>query len=376
MKSATADINLSALVANFHRVREIAPDSKILAVLKANAYGHGLVNIAEQLKEADAFGVARIEEALALRTGGVVKPIVLLEGFFDKADLPVLVANNIQTIVHMVEQIDDVLNAQPEAPLVVWLKVDTGMHRLGIVPESFARQYQRLCQSPNVVQPPRLMTHFACADEIENRKTAEQISFFQQLIDGLPDCVNGDVKGGLSAQQSPETTMANSAGIVAWPDSRSDWIRPGLMLYGVSPMLEGTAQTLGLTPVMTLKSSLMAIRRVRRGESVGYSAAWEAPEDTVIGVIAIGYGDGYPRHAPTGTPVLLNGRIVPLVGRVSMDMITVDLGTDSVRDSLGDEVILWGDGLPVEQIAELCGTIAYELLCNITQRVKYCYSTG
>jgi alanine racemase len=356
LKAATAQINLKALLANFQRVRQMAPDSKVLAVLKANAYGHGLVAIAEQLKAADAFGVARIEEALALRTGGVVKPIVLLEGFFDKADLPVLVANNMQTVVHMSSQVDDIVNATLEGPLKVWLKVDTGMNRLGISAEVFVQDYQRLNQSPNVQQPMRLMTHFACADELDSPKTHQQISDFKQLTD----------------THLLETTMANSAAIIAWPDSRASWVRPGLMLYGVSPIKGASAEALALTPVMTLKSSIIAIRQVSQGDSVGYGAAWVAKQDTFIGVVAIGYGDGYPRHLPSGTPLLINGQIVPLAGRVSMDMITVDLGSKP-KAALGDEVILWGEGLPVEHIADLAGTIAYELLCNITQRVEHIY---
>jgi alanine racemase len=356
MKAATAEINLSALKNNFEQVRQIAPESKILAVLKANAYGHGLVEIAEQLKEADAFGVARIEEALALRAGGIVKPIVLLEGFMDDHDLPILVANNIQAVVHISHQIDVIEAAELAAPLIVWLKVDTGMHRLGVLPTSFLAEHQRLSQSKNVQQPVRLMTHFACADEPENDKTQQQIVLFERLTDGLEG----------------ERSLANSAAIIAWPKARADWVRPGLMLYGVSPINQVATTKLKLEPVMTLKSSVIAVRPVKRGESVGYGAAWVAQEDTNIGVVAIGYGDGYPRHAPFGTPVLVNGRIVPLVGRVSMDMITIDLGPDP-SEVLGDEVILWGEGLPIEKIAELAGTIAYELLCDITRRVTYLY---
>lgn len=356
MITATAEINLTALQHNFSRVRKIAPQSKMLAVLKANAYGHGLVPIAEQLKDADAFGVARIEEALALRTGGIVKPIVLLEGFLHADALPILVANNIQTVVHIAHQIELILSTKLDAPLNVWLKVDTGMHRLGVSPAFFEEAYHRLSQSENVHQPMRLMTHFACADESDNDKTQQQIALFEQL----------------TSDHIGEKTMANSAAVIAWPSARADWVRPGLMLYGASPINELSAAELLLLPVMTLKSSLIAIRPVKKGESVGYGAAWAAPEDTNIGIIAIGYGDGYPRHAPSGTPVLINGRIVLLVGRVSMDMITIDLGCNPT-EQLGDEVVLWGDGLPVEEIARLAGTIPYELLCKITQRVKYLY---
>lgn len=357
MKTATVEINLAALSHNFAQVKDIAPDSQVLAVLKANAYGHGLVQIAEQLVDADAFGVARIEEALALRAGGIVKPIVLLEGFLDARDLPILVVNNIQTVIHIPHQIDLINQACLDAPLNVWLKVDTGMHRLGLPPEDFAAAYQRLCDSTNVKQPMRLMTHLACADERDNEMNLQQLALFEQLTASYPG----------------ERTVANSAAVIAWPQSRADWVRPGLMLYGVSPIAPLQASQLQLLPVMTLKSSIIAIRQIKKGEAVGYSSAWTAPQDTNIAVVAIGYGDGYPRHAPSGTPVLINGRIVCLVGRVSMDMITVDLGS-SATESLGDEVILWGEGLAIEQIAELAGTIAYELLCNITQRVKYCYS--
>lgn len=356
MKAATAEINLTALSHNFQQIRQIAPGTKVLAILKANAYGHGLVKVAEHLKQADAFGVARIEEALALRAGGIVKPIVLLEGFFDSDDLPKLEANNIQTIVHMPSQIDALLEATLEAPIQVWVKVDTGMHRLGLLPEEFETAYTRLQSSDNVRRPVRLMSHFACADEVDNPKTAEQRQLFNQLTDGIEG----------------ERTLANSAAIIAWPDTRADWVRPGLMLYGVSPIDSITASELHLLPAMTLKSSLIAIRSVKKGESVGYGAAWQAPNDTKLGVVAIGYGDGYPRNLPTGTPVLVNGRVVLLVGRVSMDMITVDLGPQP-SEKIGDEVILWGDGLPVEEIARLCKTIPYELLCNITQRVNYQY---
>lgn len=356
MKAATAEINFTALRHNFEQLGQIAPGCKILAVLKANAYGHGLVKIAEQLKQADAFGVARIEEALALRQGGIVKPIVLLEGFFEAKDLQILAANNIQTIVHMEHQIEVLLDADLDSGLNVWLKVDTGMHRLGISPEDFKSAHQRLSESANVLKPMRLMSHFACADEADNPKTAQQIALFDQLTDAMEG----------------ERTLANSAAIIAWPDARADWVRPGLMMYGVSPIDAISAAELQLMPVMTLKSSLIAIRPVNKGESVGYGAAWTADRDTKLGVVAIGYGDGYPRNLPSGTPVLINGRIVLLVGRVSMDMITIDLGPEPM-ERLGDEVILWGDGLPVEEIAKLCGTIAYELLCNITQRVNYQY---
>ncbi|SFD08076.1 alanine racemase [Pseudoalteromonas denitrificans] len=356
MRLATAEINLTALTHNLKKVRDFASNSKIMAVLKANAYGHGLVQIAQSLNEADAFAVARVDEALALRAGGLVKPIVLLEGFFDKTDLPILLANNFQTIVHNETQLEDIEQCDLGGQLTVWLKIDTGMHRLGIHPSQFINFYQRLSNNPNVNADIKLMTHFACADDLLNTMTQSQIAEFDACIKNM----------------SEEVCLANSAGIVGWQQSHGDWVRPGLMIYGVSPMLEKTGNDHDLKPVMCLKTRLIAIKKIKAGESAGYGANWLTSKDTYIGIAAIGYGDGYPRHANTGTPVMINGRKVPLVGRVSMDMITVDLG-DVLQDKVADEVILWGPELPVEIIAKHADTIPYELLCDITPRVDYKY---
>lgn len=350
-----AQINTSALLNNVNRIRELAPHSKILAVLKANAYGHGLLAVAAQLKEVQAFGVARIDEALMLRAGGIVKPIVLLEGFFHADELPQIVASNLQVVVHHPAQVDALLKAELESPVHVWLKIDSGMHRLGIDPADFSEAYRKLTQSKNVLQPMRLMTHFACADEPDNPATVQQLALFRHTI--------GDAKGELS--------IANSAGVVSWPQSHGDWIRPGLALYGVSPMDKGRSATHGFRPVMTFSSSVIAVRQVKKGDAVGYGASWTAPQNTRLAVVAIGYGDGYPRNAPCGTPVLINGKRYPIVGRVSMDMTTVDIGNDDI--SHGAQVILWGEELPVEEIAEQVQTIPYELLCNITSRVQFRY---
>ncbi|MCT6701143.1 alanine racemase [Rheinheimera sp. 4Y26] len=350
-----AQINVDALAHNFKHIQSIAPKSKILAVLKANAYGHGLLAVAEQLKAAGAFGVARIDEALMLRVGGIVKPIVLLEGFFHPDELPQIVASNLQVVVHHRSQVEALLNAELEAPVHVWLKIDSGMHRLGIYPAEFKQVYQQLMASPNVLKPLRLMTHFACADEPDNPATTKQLALFSELINGCEG----------------ELSIANSAGVLAWPQSHGDWVRPGLALYGVSPMLAGRAAKHGLRPVMTFSSSVIAVRDVKKGDAVGYGAAWTAPVDTRLAVVAIGYGDGYPRNAPSGTPVLINGKRFPIVGRVSMDMTTIDIGSDPVN--IGDQVILWGEQLAVEEIAELVQTIPYELLCNITSRVQLRY---
>jgi len=356
MRSAKAEICLTALQHNVARIREIAPKSKIMAVVKANAYGHGLLAVASALKSVDAFAVARVEEALTLRSGGIVKPILLLEGFFSTDELPILVANNIHTSIHIEQQLAELEEAELETPINVWLKMDTGMHRLGIRPDQCKQAISRLKHNPNVVQPARLMTHFSCADEIDNPATQKQIDLFDELVAG----------------EIGEQSIANSAGVVAWPASHREWIRPGITLYGVSPMCNSKAEEHGLQPVMTLTTDLIAVHDLKQGESIGYGGIWTASKDTHIGVVAIGYGDGYPRMAPEGTPVLVNGRIVPVVGRVSMDMLSVDLGIDC-RDEVGDKVILWGKGLPAEVVADHIGTIAYELVTKLTQRVSLKY---
>ena len=356
MRLATAEISFSALAHNFNKVKQFAPHSQVMAVLKANAYGHGLVPIAQRLEQADAFAVARIDEALALRAGGLVKPIVLLEGFFEPQDLPILLANNFQTIIHDRSQLEALQASELDGQLITWLKVDTGMHRLGVTPEEFDDTYDALLACQNVHPAIRLMTHFACADDLANSKTQQQLGLFKQLVKG-------------KAQQH---CLANSAAIVGWPDSHGDWVRPGLMVYGVSPMLDCIGADHQLQPVMRLKTRVISIRKIKKGDAIGYGSTWQSPRDTTIGVIAIGYGDGYPRHAPTGTPIIVNGQQVPLVGRVSMDMITVDLGPFT-EIKIGDEAILWGPELPVEVVAQHAGTIPYELLCNITPRVDYLY---
>ncbi|MCL9783885.1 alanine racemase [Vibrio sp. S4M6] len=356
MKAATACIDLQALQFNLEKIKQQAPNSKVMAVVKANAYGHGLRHIAAHAKLADAFGVARIEEALQLRASGVVQPILLLEGFYSLADLPVLVTNNIQTVVHCIEQLEALERADLDTPVMVWLKVDSGMHRLGVRPEQYAEFVQRLNDCTNVAKPLRFMSHFGCADELESSVTKDQMILFDSL----------------TSNAQGERSLAASAGLLAWKDSHLDWVRPGIIMYGVSPFTDKTATELGYKPVMTLTSHLIAVRTVKAGESVGYGAVWTSQRDTKVGVIAIGYGDGYPRTAPNGTPVLVNGRIVPIAGRVSMDMLTVDLGPDS-EDEVGDEAILWGDKLPAEEVACHIGTIAYELVTKLTSRVEMNY---
>lgn len=350
-----ASIDLAALAHNYSRVKQLAPHSKVLAVLKANAYGHGMLAVAQALKQADALGVARLDEALALRAGGIARPIVLLEGFFHPDELAQIVASNLQLVIHHREQAEALLAAQLDAPVRVWLKIDTGMHRLGIYPHEVAELYQRLSQSPNVQGPLRLMSHFASSDELDKPSTANQLALFNELTQGL----------------AGEHSLANSAAVLNWPQSHGDWVRPGLMLYGVSPMADAVGKDHGLQPVMTLSSSVIAVREVKAGDAVGYGGSWIAAHNTRLAVVAIGYGDGYPRAAGNNAEVLINGKRFPVVGRVSMDMITVDIGTEPVL--VGDKVILWGADLPVERLARCIDTIPYELLCNITSRVQFTY---
>lgn len=354
MNIVRAIIDLKVLKHNLALLQEIAPNSKVLGVIKANAYGHGMIRVAEILDNIYAVGVARINEAVFLRNKGITKEILLLEGFFNPQDLPILVEHNLQTVVHCAEQVDALLNTTLETPLKIWLKLDIGMHRLGFHPEEFNDTLTTLINCPNVAKPINIIGHFNCADETENPITAQQIALFKAHI-------SKDI--GLAS-------LANSAGVLAWPDSHHDIIRPGIALYGVSPFKDKLP---ALKPVMTLKSKLIAVRQHKAGESIGYGANWTSSKETKLGVVAIGYGDGYPRTAPEGTPVLINGRIVPIVGRVSMDMMTVNLGLDC-NDKVGDDVTLWGDGLPVNDVAKHIGTLGYELITKLTVRVELQYN--
>ncbi len=352
VKPATAKISSHALKYNLDVIKQKAPNSKIIAVVKANAYGHGVVFVASTLeKNVDCFGVARLEEALALRSNGIIKPILLLEGFFDEKDLPILAVNNIETVVHNREQLEALKRAAVPSPIKVWLKIDTGMHRLGVSLDEVDEFYQELKKLPQIQPHLGFVSHFSRADELESDYTSLQINRFLNAIQ--------DKQG--------ERSIAASGGILFWQESHLDWIRPGIIMYGISPT-DIVAAEFGLTPVMNLTSSLIAVRSHKKGEPVGYGGVWKSPRDTKIGVVAIGYGDGYPRDVPENTPVYLNGRIVPIVGRVSMDMLTVDLGINS-QDQVGDEVILWGKELPIETVAKFTGILSYELITKLTPRV-------
>lgn len=356
MKAVTAYIDTNALIENVRIIRNKVPQSKIIAVVKANAYGHGLYPIANALsEEADAFAVSRISEAMSLRNQGITKPIVLLEGFYNDSDIDLISRYDLYTAVHDIEQVEAIEKANIDKPIHCWVKIDIGMHRLGSCSESEILDIKnRLENCPNVRQPLGLISHLSVADTpSESEYNQQEIECFKRIASYF--------KGDLS--------LANSAGIYSWPQSHTDWVRPGIIMYGISPFEDSVGTDLGLTPVMTLKSSLIAKHKIKKGDKVGYGAAYVAPYDTTLGIVSTGYGDGYPRSAPNGTPVLINGREVPTAGHVCMDMLFVDLGPDS-KDQIGDEVILWGKGLPVEIIARRCGTIPYELVCHIMPRVS------
>lgn len=351
-----AFINLSALKYNLKKIREKTGDRHILAMIKANAYGHGIVPIANTLLDADAYGVATIEEAAEIIQANIHHPIVVMSGFVNQDELAFIDQHRLTSIIHHENQIDLLEKSKLKNPLKIWLKIDTGMHRLGITPESLPTFLSRLNQLKYIQKPINLMTHLADADNPHQEFTLNQLKLFQQLTHQLP---------GLKS-------VGNSAAIISYSNNLEDYARPGIMLYGVSPFADRTGKEFQLKPVMTLTSQVIAIKKVCRGEKIGYGCTWECPKDMDIAVIAVGYGDGYPRHAKNGTPVLINNKICPMAGRVSMDMITVDIGqTNNVK--IGDEAILWGKGLPIEKVAASCDTIGYELLCQVTRRVKFIY---
>lgn len=348
-------IDLDALRHNFNRARSAAPNSKVMAVIKADAYGHGVQAAAKALQDADAFAVARVAEAIALRQDGHQKDIVILGGFQSPEEWQRVQQWQLQPVVHHPSQLDWMQQFSSQTPVVVWLKIDSGMHRLGIEPGQVAPVHQTLKQLPGI-ELIHWMTHFACADELENPATSAQIACFKSTTEPYP----GD------------KSLANSAAILSRPEAHAEWVRPGIMLYGASPFIDQVGSESGLKQVMTLSSQIISLRTVQAGESVGYGATWTARKTSRVAAVGIGYGDGYPRQAQPGTPVWVGGKTVPLIGRVSMDSITVDV-TDLDQVSVGDSVELWGANLPVETVAARCGTISYHLFCGITSRVPRVY---
>ncbi len=344
-----ATIDLAALTHNLGVARRHAPNSKVLAVVKADAYGHGMLRAAAALRDADGFAVLRVEEGIALREAGYAQTIVPLEGFFSEDELPLLAQHRIATVIHNAEQLDMLARAKLDAKVEVFLKINTGMNRLGFTRQAFPQALQRLQASPNVGAI-TLASHFATADD--DTGIAAQLECFNQA----------------TQDSTLPKSLANSAAILRYPQTHADWVRPGIMLYGSSPFDDMTAQEIGLRPAMALTSRIIAVQNLQLGETIGYSALFRAERPSRIGIVACGYADGYPRHAPTGTPILVEGQRTRTLGRVSMDMLFTDL-TELPTAGVGSPVTLWGGGLPVEEVAQTAGTIGYELLCALAPRV-------
>ncbi|MFM9913896.1 MAG: alanine racemase [Methylophilaceae bacterium] len=352
-RPAIAHIRLDAFRHNY-RVAKRCHGGKALAVIKANGYGHGAVQCAKAIEnEADGFAVAAIEEALQLRQAGIKNPILLLEGFFEAAELPEIVAQDLWIVIHHLWQVEMLLEAKLVKPVQVWLKMDSGMHRVGLSPAEYAVAYKRLSQHPNVAGMV-LMSHFANADNLSSTHTQQQIALFQKTISGLA---------------ATPISLANSAAILGWNSAQGDWSRPGIMLYGADPLFQPDTQ---LRAMMQLTSRIISIRKIAKGESIGYGSIFTAERETIVGVVACGYADGYPRAASNKAPAAVDGVMTRVIGRVSMDMLFVDL-TDIPNAGVGSQVELWGDQVAANEVANAAGTIAYELFCNV-KRVAFQYS--
>ncbi len=355
MRPARALIDLQALRHNYQFARKLS-GARALAVIKADAYGHGAVRCALALEaEADGFAVACIEEALALREVGIKAPVLLLEGFFEASELELIVKHDFWCVVHSLWQLEAIEKVSLAKPIQVWLKMDTGMHRVGLHPRDYQAAYQRL-QASGKVAKIVLMSHFARADELDSNASNEQVAVFEAARQGL----------------KAEVSLRNSPAVLGWPQIPSDWVRPGIMLYGATPFETAQAEADRLQPVMTLESKVISVRELPAGEPVGYGARFVSPRPTRVGVVAMGYADGYPRHAPTGTPVLVAGKRSQLIGRVSMDMLCIDL-TDVPEAGLGSPVELWGKNVLASDVATQAGSIPYQIFCNL-RRVPLVYT--
>lgn len=349
----SAQINLAALKHNLSIVRQYAKHSRIMAVIKANAYGHGLIRVAKMLNQIDAFALLELEAAIQLREIGIHQPILLLEGFFSESDLTLIDQYRLSTVIHHPEQLAMLADYRTDKKIDLFLKINTGMNRLGLTPREGSKAIHTLKNLSHVGEI-TLMTHLACADDpAAYREVNNQLDIFSEVLDiaHLP------------------CSLANSAAIIQHPQTHQDWVRPGIMLYGASPLIHKTAAELDLMPVMTVSSKIIALQQLSENDRVGYSGAFQAQHPMQIGIVAAGYADGYPRHAQTGTPIIVNGQRTRIVGRVSMDMLAVDL-TGIRNVAVGSPVILWGNHLPIEEVAKSAGTISYELFCSLSSRVK------
>lgn len=348
----TATVDLEAILSNYRYAKQLHPTCKAFAVVKSNAYGHGAVRVSQYLdKEADAFAVATIEEALELRDAGIESPILLLEGVFEPSEWAICNAKNLWAAIENAMQLDSLM-AQDVYLDKIFLKLDSGMHRLGVT-QAQAQEYVNALRDSGKVGEVVLMTHFACADDLSDLTTMKQLTYFEQTRQQI-----GDIG----------SSVANSAAIMKWSVPEHGWIRPGIMLYGISPFAQLTGVELGLKPAMQLTSKVISVRDIQAGDQVGYGYTYTAQSSQQLATIAVGYGDGYPRAAESGTPMLINGRAAQLAGRVSMDMITATLSHSDASLCIGDEVVLWGEGVPVERVATWSDTIGYELVTRMTTR--------
>ncbi len=347
-----AYIDLAALTHNLNVTRQYAPHARLMAIIKADAYGHGLLHTAQALKQTDGFALLELDAAIELREAGYRHPILLLEGFFSTKELALFEQYQLSAVIHHNEQVA-MLSTCKQQGLDIFLKINTGMNRLGFSPEQFPSALESLLTNESINHI-TLMTHFANADDaIDNQSFTQQLQCFNRI----------------TTEYELPYSLANSAAIIRYPETHADWVRPGIMLYGASPFADKTASELNLKPVMTLSSNIIAIHQLERGDSTGYGGIFQADRAMEIGIVACGYADGYPRHALTNTPVLVNNQRSRTLGRVSMDMLAIDL-TGIENAQLNSPVILWGKGLPVEEIAQAAGTISYELLCALSPRVE------
>ncbi|MEO8997620.1 MAG: alanine racemase [Rhodanobacter sp.] len=355
-RTTVATIHLGALRHNLARLKTLAAPAKVMAVVKADAYGHGLERVARALNgEASAFAVAALGDGLRLRAAGHQQRIVVLSGPDNAGDIAEMQRLQLDAAIHHEAQLQWLPQAEPaRGRLRVWLKIDSGMHRLGFAPERVAEVHAQLAAMPGIDPEIGLLTHFSDSEAFGGEQTPAQITCFTaatRMFDG-------------------PRSLSNSAAVLGWPDARGDWVRTGGLLYGLSVVDGKTGADFGFRPAMTLSTCLVAINRIKRGERIGYNGTWTCPEDMPVGVAAVGYGDGYPRSAMAGTPVLVGEQRVPLIGRVSMDLITLDL-RDAPSARIGDRVLLWGPELPVELIAAQSGTISYDITCGMTRRVLF-----
>jgi alanine racemase len=352
-------IDDDAFLHNIQRVKSFLKGQSIIAMVKANAYGHGMSHVSKILEpEIDVFGVACLDEAKALRAIMPTKPIVLMGGIFSPEDWEAVFEGHFDVIIHSVWQIQSLLACKKtKKPINIWLKLESGMHRLGLTAQEIVENYEKLLAAEWVQKPLGLMTHFACSDDLNNPMTTQQIAQFEKVASQLTACTE------------LKRSLANSGGIMGWSAARQGFVRPGIMLYGISPFADKTGHDLGLKPAMSFISHVMALKTCEKGESVGYGATWRAKKSTQIAIVGAGYGDGYPRHISSDAKAWVNGGYYPIIGRVSMDMLVLDVG-DNASVQIGDQVELWGPHLSVEIVAAFANTSPYELVTQVRSRNK------